>query len=394
MKKFLLSALCFAGVASMAAAADTTLDVVNATDFEGTLVEERPAGTNGDNDNGQAKHYQPLTALTIDGYKFSFTKGNGTDPAYYWSMSTATKQEQTIRLYGKKDDATGAATGNTMTITAPEGVTFGSIEFTGSKGKENEVVSASVGTATMTSASAMTWTNTEAVNSVTLTFGQNFRITQMVVKSETGSVVEPTTVKFTKATTLENGTYVFVVNEEGTLKLARPYIGELAYGRMNLIKATLDGEDVVTEEANAFELAVADGKVTIKNDTRYYAMDDSHFTSFQFYDTLNEGCYWTYEFEGDAVKFTNALSTICFISQTKGNQGTWYTNLAPAKAPTEYNLPVLYKMADESAVVAIEADDVNAPVVYYNLQGQRVANPENGLYIRVQGNKVEKIAIR
>ncbi len=62
--------------------------------------------------------------------------------------------------------------------------------------------------------------------------------------------------------------------------------------------------------------------------------------------------------------------------------------------PAQFKLPVAYKL-QQSGVAAVEADvDANAPVVYYNLQGQRVANPENGLYIRVQGNKVEKVAIR
>ena len=36
----------------------------------------------------------------------------------------------------------------------------------------------------------------------------------------------------------------------------------------------------------------------------------------------------------------------------------------------------------------------NAPVEYFNLQGVRVANPENGLFIRRQGNKVEKVVIK
>ena len=67
MKKLLLSALCLAGVVSMASAVDTTLDVNNATNFQGTLVDERPAGTNGDKDNGQAKHYQPINSLEING---------------------------------------------------------------------------------------------------------------------------------------------------------------------------------------------------------------------------------------------------------------------------------------------------------------------------------------
>lgn len=36
----------------------------------------------------------------------------------------------------------------------------------------------------------------------------------------------------------------------------------------------------------------------------------------------------------------------------------------------------------------------NAPVEYYNLQGVRVANPENGLYIRRQGNKATKVLVK
>lgn len=47
---------------------------------------------------------------------------------------------------------------------------------------------------------------------------------------------------------------------------------------------------------------------------------------------------------------------------------------------------------ETSAVKAIEAVDENAPVEYYDLNGVRVANPENGIFIRRQGNKVTKVA--
>lgn len=46
-----------------------------------------------------------------------------------------------------------------------------------------------------------------------------------------------------------------------------------------------------------------------------------------------------------------------------------------------------------SGVAEIGVDE-NAPVEYYNLQGIRVENPENGLYIVKQGNKVTKKVIR
>ena len=44
-----------------------------------------------------------------------------------------------------------------------------------------------------------------------------------------------------------------------------------------------------------------------------------------------------------------------------------------------------------SAIANVEVDDLNAPVVYYNLQGVRVENPANGVFIRVQGNQATKI---
>lgn len=47
--------------------------------------------------------------------------------------------------------------------------------------------------------------------------------------------------------------------------------------------------------------------------------------------------------------------------------------------------------AQISAAIQV-VDDANLPVEYYNLQGVRVAQPESGLYIRVQGKKAVKIA--
>lgn len=38
--------------------------------------------------------------------------------------------------------------------------------------------------------------------------------------------------------------------------------------------------------------------------------------------------------------------------------------------------------------------DENAPVEFFNLNGQRVENPENGVFIRKQGNKTSKVVIR
>lgn len=56
------------------------------------------------------------------------------------------------------------------------------------------------------------------------------------------------------------------------------------------------------------------------------------------------------------------------------------------------NMTVTFTAGD-AAVEGIAAD-INAPAVYYNLQGVRVANPQNGLYIVKQGNKTSKVLVR
>ena len=47
-----------------------------------------------------------------------------------------------------------------------------------------------------------------------------------------------------------------------------------------------------------------------------------------------------------------------------------------------------------SGVEAVEAAEAEGEVEYYNLQGIRVANPENGIYIRRQGTKVTKVLVK
>ena len=61
-----------------------------------------------------------------------------------------------------------------------------------------------------------------------------------------------------------------------------------------------------------------------------------------------------------------------------------------ATATTNINtITVTYDTA--TAIEEIEAE--NAPVEYYNLQGVKVANPENGIFIKKQGAKATKVVL-
>lgn len=62
-----------------------------------------------------------------------------------------------------------------------------------------------------------------------------------------------------------------------------------------------------------------------------------------------------------------------------------------------YSEPAVLTISDSgitTGIEGIEAEAADAPAEYYNLQGVRVNNPANGLYIRLQGGKAEKVIIR
>ncbi|MCM1320446.1 MAG: chitobiase/beta-hexosaminidase C-terminal domain-containing protein [Muribaculaceae bacterium] len=184
MKKLLLSMAAVALGLSAANAAEITINVNDATDIQGTLKEERPAGTNSDNDNGEAKHYENVTALTLGDFSFTFDKGSAKNAtAYYYNMSTSTKTQNTIRVY----------TGSTMTISAPAGTEILSIDMTGDKGKKDTAPTVSTGNATAPTAKQITWEGNAAT--IEFTWTNSFRIEQLTIvtgASDKETVAAPT----------------------------------------------------------------------------------------------------------------------------------------------------------------------------------------------------------
>lgn len=79
-------------------------------------------------------------------------------------------------------------------------------------------------------------------------------------------------------------------------------------------------------------------------------------------------------------------------------QTVWVGIKKDSKTPAEYWNPfrdfTLEKWVEtqEGGIAGIAAD--NAPAVYYNLQGIRVNNPENGFFIVKKGNKTQKVLVK
>ncbi len=74
----------------------------------------------------------------------------------------------------------------------------------------------------------------------------------------------------------------------------------------------------------------------------------------------------------------------------------WYNNSGADASKTWYSYSTSEEcklvLPDNSSAID-EIGNENAPVEYYNLQGVKVANPENGIFIRRQGSKVTKVVM-
>lgn len=86
--------------------------------------------------------------------------------------------------------------------------------------------------------------------------------------------------------------------------------------------------------------------------------------------------------EGAKGEYSNDVWTV------QGNEQVETVSFVPTATTYINTVKVIYDIL--SGVADVESDNDIAPV-YYNLQGVRVANPENGLYIEVKGNKSRKV---
>lgn len=95
-----------------------------------------------------------------------------------------------------------------------------------------------------------------------------------------------------------------------------------------------------------------------------------------------------------SYKFTAPANGEVFVNFVLGNY--YYQGNRKDDLWMEIDLVRIYSAeGDETAPESSVAEifDNNAPVEYYNLQGVRVNNAENGIFIRKQGNKTSKVIL-
>lgn len=89
------------------------------------------------------------------------------------------------------------------------------------------------------------------------------------------------------------------------------------------------------------------------------------------------------------------LGTISSDGKTLTSSGGDGTYALTAMLPNGISCTMPVAQGDPTGVDAIEAadSDLSAPVEFYNLQGVKVENPENGIFVRRQGNQITKVVL-
>lgn len=386
MQKYLLSLAAAALAFGTMSAADVTLSAADATDVVGTLVPEK--GTT-------KEHYQPVESLKIGGYSFTFKAAEeATDsqtPALYHLNATAT-----IRLYK----------GCEMTIAFPAGAEVGSIVWDLSNIKGTDNITANTGEVAVNAGDkVITWNNSAKATSVTFTLpnakgadgnNPNVQIKSFTV-SASGATIEPTPDPTPAGNhvyaALETGcdwTYNNVVLPEGSEFI---WAWSDQYG----LKATA----YINGTAYASEAWAISPAVELPAGTVTATFD--HAAKFQT--TLRTLCgFYIREVGGQWVKltiptwpeagswsFVNA-GTIDLNAYAGKKVEFAFLYASDAAGADTWDIKNFYVDGDSTNVV--ELIDENVPAVYFDLNGRRVAEPANGLFIKVQGNKASKVIIK
>lgn len=368
MKKILLSIATLALCGSLAMADDVVLMSSDATDIVGTDIPEVPASGNS---NGTGRHIQPLESMKINGYSFTFSQGENEQnaPAYYYPMSTNPDGDKTVRVYKQ----------NTMTVTAPEGVKFSKIV----------AIDKSTGT------TGTTIYTGEAVNTFTFTATATVRAAKYVVTEGEGGGDTPggegTLFLSEDATecdfTLDNGTLPEGLDYVWSWKSysGKYYLNASAY--VNGAKYATDAYaySPVVDLTSASSAKVsfdhaAKFQTNLRQDCRFVVREEgaTEWTALTI-PTWPEAGAWTWANSGeiDLASYVGKKIQVGFnYVSTDADADTWEVKNV--------------KFDITSGIVGIEAVD-NGEAVYYNLQGVRVANPENGLYIVVKNGKSTKV---
>ena len=256
------------------------------------------------------------------------------------------------------------------------------------------------GTTTITASVPATATYNEGSASYTLTVVkgyESFAEFNTLAKGDKGIIAFPSTVAF------QNGQYLYLYDAENNFALIFGN-GQPTYTVGDVVPGNWEGE-----------LDIYNGLYEIKPAGTLPAADGHNDFTPATVTELSEAIV-NHVVVLEGVEFTEAT-----LNATSGNTASrtftgkigeteisFYSRFTDVEVvdPGKYDVlgavstyngnlqvyPISYAEHIDTGIDAIDAE--NGAAVYYNLQGVRVANPENGMFVRVQNGKAQKVVVK
>lgn len=256
------------------------------------------------------------------------------------------------------------------------------------------------GTTTITASVPATATYNEGSASYTLTVVkgyESFAEFNTLAKGDKGIIAFPSTVAF------QNGQYLYLYDAENNFALIFGN-GQPTYTVGDVVPGNWEGE-----------LDIYNGLYEIKPVGTLPAADGHNDFTPATVTELSEAIV-NHVVVLEGVEFTEAT-----LNATSGNTASrtftgkigeteisFYSRFTDVEVvdPGKYDVlgavstyngnlqvyPISYAEHIDTGIDAIDAE--NGAAVYYNLQGVRVANPENGMFVRVQNGKAQKVVVK
>lgn len=237
--------------------------------------------------------------------------------------------------------------------------------------------------------------NWDAVNA-----GTRYCPTSKNLQVETGKKYDSQTSSTSNSWVIAPGNYDFIVDAKDFSLTVYP----AGSGPMT--------EDVVylCGHVNGNTWDPAQGVKIVKNDSGIHSISevtisnaDNGYGYFSFsralgssWDVMNAADRYGAPSDNTLVTLDNPMSVTTYVGGGNAS-GCKSWKLAAGKYNMDLNLSTkkltVSKYVDPTGIEGIESDDEVTPV-YFNLQGVKVDNPSNGIYIKVTGKKTEKVIVR
>ena len=213
-----------------------------------------------------------------------------------------------------------------------------------------------------------------------------------IVASATYTMLVPSEYSYKLATSVEDGGHYIIVGADGENYFA---MGTQNNNNRAAIAVSVTDSIIAnpTVRVCEFEIQGTEGAWSFYTGNGYlYAASTSsnHLKTQETLDDNGKASIVIDEKTGVAtIKFTGANTRNWMRYNPTPNTGQLFSCYASGQ-----NDVYLYqRVGDIPTGIEDTMVDENAPVEYYNLQGVKVANPENGIFIKKQGAKATKVVL-